>query len=72
MTFDDYFREGEQKSKEEDYTTSTKGTAPLPPPPKSTKAPAQVENTEPAADTQLEAQEPTILEAEPKPESQDG
>ncbi|KAL8765060.1 MAG: hypothetical protein Q9194_006696 [Teloschistes cf. exilis] len=71
MTFDDYFREGEQKSKEEDYTTSTKGTAPLPPPPKSTKAPAQVENTEATADTQLEAEKPTISEAKPKPESQD-
>lgn len=32
--FDDYFREGEQKSKEEDFVPSTKAI-PLPPPPRS-------------------------------------
>ncbi|KAJ5220932.1 uncharacterized protein N7469_009819 [Penicillium citrinum] len=50
--FDDYFAEGEQKSREQDYAPSRKGT-PLPPPPKagvspdsSTPAPPAVEAVE--------------------------
>ncbi|KAL8689025.1 MAG: hypothetical protein Q9218_005203 [Villophora microphyllina] len=54
MTFDDYFREGEQKSKEEDFSPSTKGTSPLPPPPKSATRPPQAKSPEPAADKQHE------------------
>ncbi|KAI4240600.1 MAG: hypothetical protein LQ352_007608 [Teloschistes flavicans] len=72
MTFDDYFREGEQKSKEEDYTPGTKGTAPLPPPPKSAKPPPQAGVTEPPADIPHDPEKPTTPEAEPRPESQDG
>ncbi|PGH06428.1 hypothetical protein AJ79_06517 [Helicocarpus griseus UAMH5409] len=34
VAFDDYFREGEQRSKEEDFVTSTRGASPVPPPPK--------------------------------------
>lgn len=37
--FDEYFAEGEQKSREQDYTPSRKGT-PLPPPPKITSPPS--------------------------------
>ncbi|KNG85018.1 putative Golgi reassembly stacking protein [Aspergillus nomiae NRRL 13137] len=36
--FDEYFAEGEQKSKEQDYAPSRKGT-PLPPPPKGIRSP---------------------------------
>lgn len=50
MTFDDYFREGEQKSKEEDFAPASKSTAPPPPPPKSAKsAPPPAKSPEPPA-----------------------
>ncbi|KAL4896102.1 GRASP55/65 PDZ-like domain-containing protein [Aspergillus ambiguus] len=49
--FDDYFAEGEQKSKEQDFAPSRKGT-PLPPPPK-----AGVKSPPPAADSPAEPQE---------------
>ncbi|KAJ6105367.1 hypothetical protein N7512_008884 [Penicillium capsulatum] len=42
--FDDYFAEGEQKSREQDYAPSRKGT-PLPPPPKAGISPVQAEDT---------------------------
>lgn len=42
--FDDYFKEGEQKSKEEDFAPSAK-TAPPPPPPKSEIAPPRTAKT---------------------------
>lgn len=39
-TFDDYFRESEQKSKEKDFVPSGSGTGtPVPPPPKASNAP---------------------------------
>lgn len=51
MTFDEYFREGEQKSKEEDYAPSSKTTGPLPPPPKTVRsAPPQAKSPEPSAE----------------------
>lgn len=56
-TFDEYFAEGEQKSKEEDFAPSRKGT-PLAPPPRvgsqpqdSTTAPAGEEESESAGQT---------------------
>jgi len=46
--FDDYFAEGELKSKEQDYAPSRKGT-PLPPPPKAGASPAHSGTPDPAA-----------------------
>lgn len=40
--FDDYFAEGEQKSREQDFAPSRKGT-PLPPPPKAGVSPSHTE-----------------------------
>ena len=45
-SFDDYFRESEKKSKEEDYVPSGKGT-PVPPPPKASHAPEAEAETSP-------------------------
>ncbi|KAL8831900.1 MAG: hypothetical protein Q9170_005093 [Blastenia crenularia] len=73
MTFDDYFREGEQKSKEEDYALSTKTSGTPPPPPKSAKAPPpQAKSPEPTAEAQDEAEETKVTQPEPDPESTDG
>ena len=59
--FDDMFKEGEQKSKEEDFTPSAKSAA-LPPPPKSaTGPPSSAKVTNPASDPQalpIEGPEP--------------
>jgi hypothetical protein len=46
--FDDYFAEGEQKSREQDYAPSRKGT-PLPPPPKSGPLSSHAESPSPAS-----------------------
>lgn len=60
--FDEYFAEGEQKSREQDYAPSRKGT-PLPPPPKSGISPAHTENAAtPAAPP---------VEGEPGPDQED-
>ncbi|KAL8803429.1 MAG: hypothetical protein Q9223_002210 [Gallowayella weberi] len=74
MTFDDYFREGEQKSKEEDFAPSSKTTAPAPPPPKISKAPAQAKSPEPAVDGQSEGGEAKEVQKEKEvvAESTDG
>ncbi|KAL9003681.1 MAG: hypothetical protein Q9188_003462 [Gyalolechia gomerana] len=73
MTFDDYFREGEQKSKEEDVAPSSKNAAPLPPPPKSAKsAPSQAKSPEPSAEPSIEEEKSKAAEPEPGPESTDG
>ncbi|KAL8679534.1 MAG: hypothetical protein Q9186_004180 [Xanthomendoza sp. 1 TL-2023] len=72
MTFDDYFREGEQKSKEEDFAPSSKSTAPAPPPPKIPKAPAQAESPKLAADGQSDEEEAKEVQKEDVPESMDG
>ncbi|BAE57032.1 unnamed protein product [Aspergillus oryzae RIB40] len=47
--FDEYFAEGEQKSKEEDYAPSRKGT-PLPPPPKGIRSPPPSGSPAPATE----------------------
>lgn len=47
--FDDYFAEGEMKSKEDDYAPSRKGT-PLPPPPKAGVLPGDSGTPVPAAE----------------------
>ncbi|KAF4210492.1 hypothetical protein CNMCM8980_004064 [Aspergillus fumigatiaffinis] len=47
LAFDEYFAEGEQKSKEQDYIPSRKGT-PLPPPPKAGVASPPVGSPAPA------------------------
>ncbi|KAL9030205.1 MAG: hypothetical protein Q9196_001649 [Gyalolechia fulgens] len=58
MAFDEYFREGEQKSKEEDFAPSSKNAAPPPPPPKSAKSvPPQAKSPEPTAEPQNEEKE---------------
>ncbi|GIC88247.1 putative Golgi reassembly stacking protein [Aspergillus udagawae] len=49
LAFDEYFAEGEQKSKEQDYIPSRKGT-PLPPPPKAGVASPPVGSPAPAED----------------------
>ncbi|KAL8662483.1 MAG: hypothetical protein Q9168_008248 [Polycauliona sp. 1 TL-2023] len=72
MTFDDYFREGEQKSKEEDLAPTTKNAAPPPPPPKSAKGPAPAENLDHAAETPDEEDQPVSAESEPEVESTNG
>ncbi|CEO60990.1 Putative Golgi reassembly stacking protein [Penicillium brasilianum] len=46
--FDDYFAEGEQKSREQDFAPSRKGT-PLPPPPKLGVSPSNSSSPAPAA-----------------------
>ncbi|KAL8930471.1 MAG: hypothetical protein Q9208_000655 [Pyrenodesmia sp. 3 TL-2023] len=68
MTFDEYFAEGEQKSKEEDFAPRTKGAAPPPPPPKSTKAPPQAKSPQLAAETEEEGEE--VEQAEPEQETE--
>lgn len=68
MTFDEYFREGEQKSKEEDFAPRTKSVVPPPPPPKSAKAPPQAKSPEPVAETGEEGEE--VEQAEPEPETE--
>jgi len=45
-TFDDYFAEGEEKSRAQDYAPSRHGT-PLPPPPKAGVSPSQSESPAP-------------------------
>ncbi|KAL8931824.1 MAG: hypothetical protein Q9216_007058 [Gyalolechia sp. 2 TL-2023] len=76
MTFDEYFREGEQKSKEEDFAPSSKNVAPPPPPPMSAKsAPPQVKSPGPAAESEsgeVKNEENKTAEPEPRPESTDG
>lgn len=47
--FDEYFAEGEQKSREQDYAPSRKGT-PLPPPPKVGISPSETGSPGPAAE----------------------
>ncbi|KAJ5984153.1 hypothetical protein N7481_006252 [Penicillium waksmanii] len=59
--FDDYFAEGEQKSREEDYTSSRKGT-PLPPPPKAGVSPGAGASTPPAVEA---------VEGEPGPSQEE-
>lgn len=51
---DEYFAEGEQKSKEQDYAPSRRGT-PLPPPPKSVTSPSNSGSPAPAAGTEAPA-----------------
>ncbi|KAL8987725.1 MAG: hypothetical protein Q9177_003103 [Variospora cf. flavescens] len=81
LTFDEYFREGEAKSKEEDYTPSAKNAARPPPPPKSAKAPPQSKSPQPEADPGPSGEEEEEAKAseplhgpstEPGPEIQDG
>ncbi|KAL8998063.1 MAG: hypothetical protein Q9169_002831 [Polycauliona sp. 2 TL-2023] len=59
MTFDDYFREGEQKSKEEDFAPTTKNAAPPPPPPKSAKGPPPVDSSDNTTEKPDEEDQPT-------------
>ncbi|KAL9596911.1 MAG: hypothetical protein Q9219_005474 [cf. Caloplaca sp. 3 TL-2023] len=76
MTFDDYFREGERKSKEEDFAPSSKMAAapPPPPPPKSAKAPpkspekAQDAEQEEEEEKEEEEEEDKTAESEPSAE----
>lgn len=68
MTFDDYFREGEEKSKEENFAPSSKGTAPPPPPPKTAKATSPVKSPEPDAAAEDDTTATTTAEAQAKPE----
>lgn len=56
--FDDYFAEGEQKSKEQDFAPSRKGT-PLPPPPKAGVSPGESASGAPAAEQVEDAPGPT-------------
>ncbi|KAE8356493.1 GRASP55/65 PDZ-like domain-containing protein [Aspergillus coremiiformis] len=49
QAFDEYFAEGEQKSKEEDFAPSRKGT-PLPPPPKGIRSPPPAGSPAPATE----------------------
>jgi hypothetical protein len=56
--FDDYFAEGEMKSKEQDYAPSRKGT-PLPPPPKAGVSPADSGAPVPTAEAVEGAPGPT-------------
>lgn len=73
MTFDDYFREGEQKSKEEDFAPSSKTAAPPPPPPKSAKAPPQeAKSAEVTAVEPSEEKEANGAGKEAEPERSDG
>ncbi|KAI4233715.1 MAG: hypothetical protein LQ349_004239 [Xanthoria aureola] len=74
MTFDDYFREGELKSKEEDFAPATKNTAPPPPPPKSAKGPPTAKSPELAAETRGEEEQtkPAEEEVEPSVQNADG
>ncbi|KAL9018781.1 MAG: hypothetical protein Q9185_003935 [Variospora sp. 1 TL-2023] len=82
LTFDEYFREGEAKSKEEDYAPSAKNAARPPPPPKSAKAPLPSKSPQPEADPgpsgeeeeeEAKATEPGPEPAtEPGPENKDG
>ncbi|KAJ5584336.1 uncharacterized protein N7459_004136 [Penicillium hispanicum] len=53
--FDEYFAEGEQKSREQDYAPSRKGT-PLPPPPKAGVSPADSSSPAPAAGETVEGE----------------
>ena len=53
---DEYFAEGEQKSKEQDYAPSRKD-APLPPPPKTGASPSNSEDPAPAVGTEAPATE---------------
>ncbi|KAJ5720591.1 uncharacterized protein N7483_008525 [Penicillium malachiteum] len=53
LTFDDYFAEGEQKSREQDFAPSRKGT-PLPPPPKIGVSPTNTGSPAPAAEAPVE------------------
>lgn len=69
MSFDDYFREGEQKSKEEDFAPSTKGPAPPPPPPKSAKVPPPAKSPELEVSTENDAEEAKVAKPKPDPES---
>ncbi|KAL8760363.1 MAG: hypothetical protein Q9184_003385, partial [Pyrenodesmia sp. 2 TL-2023] len=71
MTFDEYFREGEQKSKEEDFAPSTKSAGPPPPPPKSAKALPLAKSAEPVAETEEEGDEGEDVEqAQPEQETE--
>ncbi|KAL8737667.1 MAG: hypothetical protein Q9181_001457 [Wetmoreana brouardii] len=63
MTFDDYFREGEQKSKEEDFAPSNKAAAPPPPPPKGGKAPPQAKSPDLTPGPDREREENKIEES---------
>ena len=63
--FDEYFAEGEQKSREQDYAPSRKGT-PLPPPPKASVSPAEVSSHSP-----LPAATAASVEGEPGPTEED-
>ncbi|KAJ5125975.1 hypothetical protein N7448_005286 [Penicillium atrosanguineum] len=56
--FDDYFAEGEMKSKEHDYAPSRKGT-PLPPPPKTGVSPADLGTAVPVTEADEGAPGPT-------------
>ncbi|KAJ5168879.1 uncharacterized protein N7482_004473 [Penicillium canariense] len=62
--FDDYFAEGEQKSREQDFAPSRKGTA-LPPPPKLGVSPTMSGSPAPATDLRTESLE--AVEGEPGP-----
>ncbi|KAL8949103.1 MAG: hypothetical protein Q9222_004759 [Ikaeria aurantiellina] len=72
MTFDDYFREGEQKSKEEDFAPSAKNAAPPPPPPKSAKAPPEAGSPESPSEKPSQDDAAIVVEDEPSSESKDG
>ncbi|KAJ5669483.1 hypothetical protein N7462_010553 [Penicillium macrosclerotiorum] len=54
-TFDDYFAEGEQKSREQDFAPSRKGT-PLPPPPKAGVSPVHEDNPASAVSEPVEGE----------------
>ena len=51
VAFDEYFKEGEQKSKEEDFAPTSK--SPAPPPPSSLKSPPNVANSEGKVDSDV-------------------
>lgn len=63
--FDDYFAEGEQKSREQDFTSSRRGT-PLPPPPKVGAPPSSASGSSPAP-VAAEAAHQADFDGEPGP-----
>ncbi|KAL8838155.1 MAG: hypothetical protein Q9176_005238 [Flavoplaca citrina] len=76
MSFDEYFREGEQKSKEEDFAPTTKNSAPPPPPPKSAKDPPPTKSPEQSAEIPSEEgdeeRQASPVEKEPQTETANG
>jgi hypothetical protein len=51
---EDYFREGEQKSREEDYVPEAKTSKGIPPPPKAAAPPPRAMASSPEKDVKVE------------------